>query len=197
NTDQGTTAMWSSGPFRVVAVDGHNVNAPTDISDRSVLVPAGGRMDVEVQAPADGSATRVRLGGRSMVIAPPGGSASTPRDVAQPRGAVDLLNYGTPAPTGIDTTNVHRAFDYVIGRQPPRVRSKPLSLNVIRKTSTRHGWRGTAVAVAVAVPAAIVLLLVYYTVGGPFGTLNDLANALIGALSAVLAAQTAARFHVP
>jgi hypothetical protein len=72
-----------------------------------------------------------------------------------------------------------------------------LSLNVIRKTSTRHGWRGTAVAVAVAVPAAIVLLLVYYTVGGPFGTLNDLANAVIGALSAVMAAQTAARFHVP
>jgi len=117
NTDQGTTAIWSSGPFRVVAVDGHNVNAPTDISDRSVLVPAGGRVDVEVQAPADGSATRVRLGGRSMVIAPPGGSASTPRDVAQPRGAVDLLNYGTPAPTGIDTTNVDRAFDYVIGRR--------------------------------------------------------------------------------
>jgi hypothetical protein len=72
-----------------------------------------------------------------------------------------------------------------------------LSLNVIRKTSATYRWRGTAVAVAVAVPAAIVLLVVYYTVGGPFGTLNDLANALVGVLSAVLAAQTAARFRVP
>ncbi|HEY6742810.1 MAG TPA: hypothetical protein VI110_10680 [Lapillicoccus sp.] len=72
-----------------------------------------------------------------------------------------------------------------------------MSINMIRKTSATNGWRGTAVALAVTVPAAIVLLVVYYTVGGPFGTLNDLANALVAVLSAVLAAQTAARFRVP
>jgi hypothetical protein len=72
-----------------------------------------------------------------------------------------------------------------------------LSPNVIRKRSATYAWRRTALAVAVAVPAAIVLLVLYYTVGGPFGTLNDLANALVGVLSAVVAAQTAARFRVP
>ena len=72
-----------------------------------------------------------------------------------------------------------------------------MSLSAIRKTSATYAWRRTAVAVAAAVLAAIVLLVVYYTVGGPFGTLNDLANTVVGVLSAVLAAQTAARFGVP
>jgi len=77
------------------------------------------------------------------------------------------------------------------------MRRKALSINMIRKTSVSSGFRGTAVGVAVAVPAAVVLLVVYYAVGGPFGTLNDLANALVGILSAMLAAQTAARYGVP
>ena len=77
------------------------------------------------------------------------------------------------------------------------MRRNGLSLNMIGETAARHNGRGTAIAIAVAVPAAIILLVLYYTVGGPFGTLNDLANALAGVLSAVLAAQTAARFRVP
>ncbi len=114
NTDQGTAAVWSSGPFRVVATDGHDVTGPTDVTGRSVLVPAGGRVDVEVRTPADGSATRLRLGGRSMVIGPAGTSAP---DVPQPRDAVDLMAYGSPAPTGIDTAHPDRTFEYVIGRR--------------------------------------------------------------------------------
>jgi hypothetical protein len=77
------------------------------------------------------------------------------------------------------------------------MRRNGLSLNMIGETAATHNGRGTAIAIAVAVPAAIILLVLYYTVGGPFGTLNDLANALAGVLSAVLAAQTAARFRVP
>lgn len=70
-----------------------------------------------------------------------------------------------------------------------------MSLNIIRKTTASH-WHRTAATIAVAVPAAIVLLVVYFTVGGPFGTLNDLANAVVAVLSAVLAVQTA-RLGVP
>lgn len=77
------------------------------------------------------------------------------------------------------------------------MRGTALSINMVRKTCATNGGRGTAVAVAGTVPAAALLLVVYYAVGGPFGTLNDLANALIGVLSAVLATQTAARFRVP
>ena len=114
NTDQGTAAVWCSGPFRVVATDGHDVTGPTDLTGRSVLVAAGGRVDVEVRTSADGSATRLRLGGRSMVIGPAGTSAP---DVPQPRDAVDLMAYGSPAPTGIDTAHPDRTFEYVIGRR--------------------------------------------------------------------------------
>lgn len=71
-----------------------------------------------------------------------------------------------------------------------------MSANVIRTTRLSSKVVPTATAVAFSVPAAIVLLVVYYSVGGPFGTLNDLANALIGILSAVLAVQTA-RLGVP
>ena len=58
-----------------------------------------------------------------------------------------------------------------------------MSANVLRTTRLAPSVRWTAGAVAVTVPAAIVLLVVYYAVGGPFGTLNDLANALVGVLS--------------
>ena len=31
NTDQGTAAVWSDAPYRVLAIDGHDVNGPTDV----------------------------------------------------------------------------------------------------------------------------------------------------------------------
>jgi hypothetical protein len=71
-----------------------------------------------------------------------------------------------------------------------------LTANAIRPTRLPSRLIPTATAVAVTVSAAIVLLIVYYAIGGPFGTLNDLANALLGVLSVVLAAQTA-RLGVP
>jgi hypothetical protein len=71
-----------------------------------------------------------------------------------------------------------------------------MSATVIRTTRLPSRLIPTATAIAVTVPAAIVLLVVFYAVGGPFGTLNDLANALVGVLSVVLAAQTA-RLGVP
>jgi FtsP/CotA-like multicopper oxidase with cupredoxin domain len=125
NTDQGTAAVWSSGPFRVAATDGHDVIAPSDVVDRSALVAAGGRVDVEVRTPADGSATRLRLGGRSMVVIPPGTSAASVPDVPQPRDSLDLMAYGTSAPTGIDTAHPDRVFEYVIGRRFGLVDGRP------------------------------------------------------------------------
>jgi drug/metabolite transporter (DMT)-like permease len=44
-----------------------------------------------------------------------------------------------------------------------------------------------AIALGVVVVASIVSLAVFYAVGGPFGAINDLGNALVGILSALLA----------
>jgi FtsP/CotA-like multicopper oxidase with cupredoxin domain len=121
NTDNGPTRTWASTPYRVVAVDGHDVNRPTEVSDRATVVTAGGRIDVEVVAPRDGSGARVQVGSSTAVLV--GG-----RDVAEPpppKRLLDLLSYGSPAPLGFDPSKADRHFTYDIGRQAGFVNGKP------------------------------------------------------------------------
>ena len=113
-TDNGTSAVWSAAPFRVVAIDGTDVNGPTDVEGRRVLVAAGGRVDVLVTAPTEG-AVRLHVGGaRSILVGDP--SAAEP-PAPQPSETLDLLAYGEPAPLGFDAASPDRTFDYVIGRR--------------------------------------------------------------------------------
>ncbi|MDR7157388.1 multicopper oxidase family protein [Arthrobacter sp. BE255] len=122
NTDQGTAAVWSAAPFRVAATDGHDVNAPAAVDGRKVLIPAGGRLDVTVQAPATGS-VRLHVGGaRSISIGDPAAGAPPAR---QPAETLDLLAYGDPAPLGVDPQSPDRTFDYVIGRRLGLIDGRP------------------------------------------------------------------------
>ena len=122
NTDQGTAAVWSAAPIRVAATDGHDVNGPAAVEGRKVLIPAGGRLDVTVQAPAHGSA-RLHVGGaRSITIGDPGSGAPPSR---QPSDTLDLLAYGEPAPLGFDPQSPDRTFDYVIGRRLGLIDGRP------------------------------------------------------------------------
>jgi FtsP/CotA-like multicopper oxidase with cupredoxin domain len=130
NTDQGTAAVWSGAPYRVLATDGHDVDGPTPVVGRKLLLPAGGRADVEVTVP-DAGAVRLHVGGaRSVVVGPStpsggptstGGSTSTdPPAVPAPSEVLDLMAYGTPggpAALGFDPGRADRFFDYVIGRR--------------------------------------------------------------------------------
>ncbi len=123
NTDNGPQVAWTGAPYEVRAVDGFDVHQPTAILDRGVAIPAGGRIDLEVKVPTDGTAARVQvLGGAALVIGPEGSKAAA---VKQPAKNLDLLDYGTPAPTGIDTGHFDRKFDYSIGRRPGFVDGKP------------------------------------------------------------------------
>ena len=96
NTDQGTAAVWSAAPFRVLATDGHEVNGPTDVTGRRLLIPAGGRADVAVQAPPR------RLGAPARRRCPqhprrrPRGIRA--RRQPQPSETLDLLAYGDARP---------------------------------------------------------------------------------------------------
>ncbi|MGR0220042.1 multicopper oxidase family protein [Agromyces sp. ZXT2-6] len=127
NTDQGTAAVWSSTPYRVVAVDGHDVTGPTDVDGQRLLIPAGGRADVAVRAPADGVA-RLHVGGaRSIVIGDPSApEASAPR-ASQPKDTLDLLAYGTPDPDSpdFDPSVPDRSYDYVIARRFGLIDGRP------------------------------------------------------------------------
>ena len=108
NTDNGTAAS--------------EVTGPSDVSDRRVLVAAGGRVDVVVQAPLE-CAVRLHVGGaRSFLVGDP--EASVPAS-PQPAASLDLLAYGAPAPLAFDPTSPDRISDYVIGRRFGIVDGRP------------------------------------------------------------------------
>ena len=114
NTDNGPMATWVDGaPYKVVAVDGNEVNAPPEVSGKTVLVTAGGRIDLQVTMP-QGSAVRIGLGGGPTTLVIGEGNAPTG---TQPRDQVDLLSYGSPAPLGFDPSHPDRRFDYRIGQR--------------------------------------------------------------------------------
>jgi len=131
NSDQGTAAVWSAASVRVLATDGHEVNGPAAVDGKKVLIPAGGRLDVAVQAPAYGSA-RLHVGGaRSISVGGPApGEAVAGKDPAgpparQPSETLDLLAYGAPVPAGLNTQSPDRTFDYVIGRRFGLIDGRP------------------------------------------------------------------------
>ena len=57
------------------------------------------------------------------------------------------------------------------------------------------GW--VAIALGIVIVATLVVLLVFFIVGGPFGSINDVGNGLVGVLSAVLAVMLAPRTGGP
>ena len=123
NTDNGPMKIWTTGPYRLLAVDGTDVHQPSEITGRSVTLTAGGRADLEVKVPIDGTAVRIQLSkATAVVIGLPGVDAPVP---AQPAAELDLLSYGTPAALGFDPTHPTRRFDYRIGRRPGFVKGLP------------------------------------------------------------------------
>ncbi|SNT27291.1 Multicopper oxidase with three cupredoxin domains (includes cell division protein FtsP and spore coat protein CotA) [Asanoa hainanensis] len=138
NTDNGPLRVSVTGaPYRVVAVDGHDLHGPSDVTDRGVSVAAGGRVDLLVTPPA-GGAVRVDLGaGSALVVGPPGASAPA---AVTPAAMLDLLSYGTPAPVSLgagspgagslgpvtlDTGHFDRSFELTIDRRPGFLDGRP------------------------------------------------------------------------
>ncbi|MEV6285288.1 multicopper oxidase family protein [Kribbella sp. NPDC051770] len=115
NTDNGPMAAWVDGTaYKVVAVDGTDLNQPSPVENKSILVTAGGRIDLELTVP-QGSAVRIGLGGgpTTLVI-----GAGTAPQAGEPRDRVDLLSYGVPKPLAFDPAKATRHFEYRIGRRP-------------------------------------------------------------------------------
>ncbi|HQR80627.1 MAG TPA: multicopper oxidase family protein [Actinomycetota bacterium] len=122
NTDPGPAPVWVAGArFRVVAVDGRDLNEPALVQDQSVVITAGGRADLQIRVPRTG-AVRVQVAGASLTL----GEASAP-EVRTPQQAVDFLHYGRPAPeqVGFDPYSPDRQYRYDIGRRPGLLNGKP------------------------------------------------------------------------
>ncbi|GIM97781.1 multicopper oxidase family protein [Paractinoplanes toevensis] len=119
NTDAGPLRVWVSGaPYRIVAIDGRIVHEPSDITGKSIIVTAGGRVDLTFEMPASGAA-RVDVGAGAALVA--GGAAAAP----EPTEVVDFLTYGTRAELGFDPAKATRNFDYRIGRRAGFLDGKP------------------------------------------------------------------------
>ena len=116
NTNDGPLRTWVTGSaYRVLAVDGHDLNGPGEVADQAVVVPAGGRVDLLVTAPSDGSAATVDFGGDTRVTVGP--SDGEPVIGDDPGVDLDLLSYGEPAEIGLDPGQADRDFEYRIGRR--------------------------------------------------------------------------------
>ena len=117
NTDNGATPVWVVRRAVPGAGGGRLRRARPDAGRpaQAVRLTAGGRVDLEVTAPA-----RVELGG--AVRARPR-VAAAPAD-PQPTELVDLLPYGTPAPLGFDPSDGRPALR-LLGRPPARLPRRP------------------------------------------------------------------------
>ena len=123
NTDNGSMPVWASGPFRLLAVDGGDINKPTPVEDRRVTVPAGGRVDLEVTVPPSGT-VRVQSGAATAYVLGPKEAPVVARPV-QPTAELNLLSYGSPKPLPFETDDPDRSFEYSMGRRPGFIDGKP------------------------------------------------------------------------
>jgi FtsP/CotA-like multicopper oxidase with cupredoxin domain len=123
NTDNGPLRTWTSAPYRVLAVDATDVNEPTPVEEQFLTVTAGGRADLELTVPADGSAVRVQVGSSTALVLGPEGAQAP--EVEEPADELDLLSYGSPADLGFSPADTDRTFEYSIGRRPGFVQGKP------------------------------------------------------------------------
>jgi FtsP/CotA-like multicopper oxidase with cupredoxin domain len=124
NTDNTTLRISVTGaPYQLAAIDARDLNRPTDITDAAVQLAAGGRADLTLTAPAGGTAARVDVGGGAALVIGPAGAPEPPATELDP--TVDLLSYGTPAPTGLDPATADRRFEMRLGRRPGFLDGKP------------------------------------------------------------------------
>ena len=68
NTDNGPMKAWTTGSYRLLATDGTEIHQPTEVSDRSVTLTAGARVDLDVKVPTDGTAVRMQLSKATAII---------------------------------------------------------------------------------------------------------------------------------
>lgn len=114
----------SGAPYRVLALDARDVHEPPEVRNRTVVLAAGGRVDLAVAVPAGGTAARVEFGVGipALAVGPP----TAPVARAEPlRGTVDFLTYGSPAPIDFDPARPDRRFEYRVDRRLGFVDGRP------------------------------------------------------------------------
>jgi FtsP/CotA-like multicopper oxidase with cupredoxin domain len=117
NTDSfGQQVTIDGAPFRVVAMDGTDLNGPTPLEGQSLVLAAGGRIDVALTM--GGSPVRISLlKSNAALVLSADGNTTLPEQ--EPGPEFDPLAYGRPATTPFDeSTKYDRRFELEVTRKP-------------------------------------------------------------------------------
>jgi FtsP/CotA-like multicopper oxidase with cupredoxin domain len=116
NTDSfGQQVAIDGAPFRVVAIDGTDLNGPTPLRDRTLELAAGGRIDIALTL---GAPVRITLLKSNAALALSTDGAEVPAE-REPGPEFDMLAYGRPAPTPFDESTAYdRRFELKVTRKP-------------------------------------------------------------------------------
>src|SRR5262249_22621511 len=117
-------------PFRVTAVDGHDLNQPGAVNDAGLRLPAGGRYDLVFVMPGTPVALVLdndRAGG--LRLRPDNHAGTVGADPAVENTSrwpqLDLLRYGTPAAVPFEVDRADRHFTLVLDRGVAMVDGRP------------------------------------------------------------------------
>jgi FtsP/CotA-like multicopper oxidase with cupredoxin domain len=109
--------------FRVLAIDGNDVNAPAPLAHRTLRVAAGGRYDIGFTMPARAVLLSLPDTNVGLVLSGNGTGDVTP---AQPGPDFDPIAYGAPARQPFDAhSHFDRRFRFSIGRKPGFLNGRP------------------------------------------------------------------------
>ncbi|MGY5306903.1 multicopper oxidase family protein [Nocardia gipuzkoensis] len=128
NTDSDPHLFALAGAsFRVVAVDGRDLEQPGEVTRTALRLPAGGRHDLVFVMPSTSVALAVDDRAATVWLRPragaPDGEPSTQDFAGWPE--LDLLRYGTPVPVALRTAAVDRHFTLVLDRGAAMVDGAP------------------------------------------------------------------------
>jgi FtsP/CotA-like multicopper oxidase with cupredoxin domain len=125
NTEQQPRRFALNGvPFRVVALDGVDLNGPTELSDQALRVPAGGRYDLAFTMPANPVRLSVE-GARQAGLVLAGNAAALEPEAMVPTTTFDPTTYGSPQPVPDMTGEFDVAATIVLDRLPRILNRRP------------------------------------------------------------------------
>ena len=103
-------------PFRVVAIDGTDLHGPTPLDNVTLVVAAGGRMDLAFAMPADG--VRLSVGDSATALDLDAAQNQPPPGTLGGGPDFDPLTYGRPAETPFSRSSTFdRRFDVTITKK--------------------------------------------------------------------------------
>jgi FtsP/CotA-like multicopper oxidase with cupredoxin domain len=117
NSDNTAQRFTLTGtPFRVLAIDGTDLNEPQPLENTRLVVAGGGRYDVGFTMPASAVELAIQDTGAALALSPDGRG-----DLPPPTGGADFdaATYGRPRPTPFGAeSQFDRTFVLKVGRKP-------------------------------------------------------------------------------